>query len=211
MGRRFKRYLITGFLVLAPLSISLFLLFWLASWVDDLLSPIAYALTGRELPGLGLVTALVLLSAAGWLTSNIFGKNLVETIEDLILHVPILNWLYRTVKQLTDVFSPSGKAQARSVVMVEYPRVGVYQLGFATGTVCRDEGGRIETLTSVYIPTNHLYIGDVLLVPQERLHCTSMTLQEGIQYFLSAGASTPCTLLTETKKEEGPGGGRVNI
>ncbi len=205
VGRRFKRNLIAGFLVLAPLSISLFLLFWLVSWIDGLLSPLIYALTDRELPGLGLVAALVIAALAGWLASNIIGQNLLETAEDLILHVPILNWLYRTVKQLTEVFSPNGKAQFRSVVMVEYPREGVYQLGFATGMVYREEDGRVETLTSVYIPTNHLYIGDVLLVPPERLRSTSMTLQEGIQYFLSAGASTPRRLRTQLKKEADPG------
>lgn len=207
IGRRLKRYLITGFLVIAPLLISLFLLLWFTGWVDGLLAPIVYALTGHELPGVGLVTVLVLVTAAGWLASNIFGRNVLEAVENLILRVPILNWLYRTVKQLTEVFSPDSKAPFRSVVMVEYPREGVYQLGFATGTVRREEGGRIETLTSVYIPTNHFYIGDVLLVPPERLHSTSMTLQEGIQYFLSAGASAPHSLRTQTRKEEGPGAG----
>ena len=204
VGRPFKRYLITGFLVLAPLSISLFLLFWLVSWIDGLLSPLIHALTGRELPGLGLVAALFIAWVAGWLASNIIGRNLLETTEDLILHVPVLNWLYRTVKQLTEVFSPGGKAQFRSVVMVEYPREGVYQLGFATGKVRREEGGCVEIMTSVYIPTNHLYIGDILLVPPERLRSTSMTLQEGIQYFLSAGASMPEHLSTQPNKVERP-------
>lgn len=205
VGRRFKRYLLTGFLVLAPLSLSVYVLLMLVRLVDGLLAPIAFVLIGREVPGLGLVTAVTLALAAGWLASNIIGQQLLEMLEDLVLHVPLLNWVYRTVKQLTEVFSPGGQAQFKSVVMVEYPREGVFQLGFATGTVARGESGQIETLTSVYIPTNHLYIGDLVLVPPARLRATSMSLQEGIQYFLSLGASVPPALVTTPQKTEGPG------
>ena len=95
--------------------------------VDGLLSPFAFAIIGREVPGLGLVTAFTLALAAGWLASNIIGQQVLETLEDLVLHVPLLNGVYRTVKQLTEVFSPGGKAQFKSVVMVEYPRQGVFQ------------------------------------------------------------------------------------
>lgn len=190
LGRRVKRHLLTGFLVLAPLSISVFLLLWLVSWVDGLLSPVVYGLIGREVPGLGVMTALVLALGAGWLASNVIGQHILETIEDLVFHVPGLNWLYRTVKQLTEVFSPGGKAQFRSVVMVEYPRPGVFQLGFATGAVRHEEGGAARTLTSVYIPTNHLYIGDVILVPSAKVKETTMSLQQGVQFFLSAGATS---------------------
>ncbi|MBI5597254.1 MAG: DUF502 domain-containing protein [Elusimicrobia bacterium] len=205
VGRRLKRYLLTGFIVLAPLSISLFLLLWLVSWVDGLLLPVTNALGGREVPGLGLATALLLSLLTGWLASNIIGQHVLDAIEDLILHVPVLAWLYRTAKQLTEVFSPGGKAQFRSVVMVEYPRDGVFQLGFATGNVVREEGGGKLPLTAVYIPMNHIYVGDMVLVPSERLRATDMTLQQGIQFFLSAGASIPPALKTDLPERKDPG------
>ncbi|TPW20728.1 MAG: hypothetical protein FD126_1405, partial [Elusimicrobia bacterium] len=163
VSRLLKRYLVTGVLVLAPISISLSLLLWLGGWVDRLLLPLAFAVFGRDIPGLGLASATVLTLCVGWLGSNIIGKQVVEVLEDLLLHVPVFSWVYRTVKQLAEVFSPGGASAFRSVVMVEYPREGVYQLGFATGTVTPMPDG--EPLTSVYIPTNHLYIGDVILVP----------------------------------------------
>lgn len=205
VGRRLKRYLVTGFIVLAPLSISVFLLLWLVAWVDGLLLPLTHTLLSREIPGLGLATALLLALAVGWLASNIVGQQVLDLVEDFILHVPVLAWLYKTAKQLTDVFSPAGKAQFRSVVMVEYPRPGVFQLGFATGTLVKEEEGRSETLTAVYIPMNHIYVGDVLLVPSENLRQTSMTLQEGIQFFLSAGAASPASLKTEPPNRKDPG------
>lgn len=185
-ARLIKRYLVTGVLVLAPISISLSLLLWLGGWVDQLLVPVTAVVFGRHIPGLGLATATLLTLGVGWLGTNIIGKQVVEVMEDLLMHVPIFSWVYRTVKQLAEVFTPGGASAFRSVVMVEYPREGVYQLGFATGTVTPVPGG--EPLTSVYIPTNHVYIGDVILVPAGKVKETAMTLQEGVQFFLSAGA-----------------------
>lgn len=186
-ARVLQRWFVTGVLVLAPISISVSLILWIGGWVDSMLSPVAYAVWGRAVPGLGLASAAVLILATGWLASNIIGRQIVEVFEDLLLHVPIFSWVYRTVKQLAEVFSPSSAAAFRSVVMVEYPREGVYQLGFATGTVTPLADG--EALTSVYIPTNHLYIGDVILVPPAKVKETSMSLQQGVQFFLSAGAT----------------------
>ena len=187
LARLLKRYLVTGVLVLAPISISLSLLLWLGGWVDRLLLPLTVAVLGRHVPGLGLATATLLTLCVGWLGSNIIGKQVVEVLEDLLLHVPVFSWVYRTVKPLAEVFSPASAAAFRSVVMVEYPREGVYQLGFATGTVTPMADG--EPLTSVYVPTNHLYIGDVILVPPSKVKETSMSLQQGVQFFLSAGAT----------------------
>lgn len=187
-GRVLKRWFVTGVLVLAPISISVSLILWLGGWVDSMLSPVAYAVWGRAVPGLGLASAAVLILGVGWLGSNLIGRQVVEVFEDLLMHVPIFSWVYKTIKQLTEVFTPGGTASFKSVVMVEYPREGVYQLGFATGTSTPVTGG--PSLTSVYIPTNHLYIGDVILVPAAKVVETSMTLQEGVQFFLSAGAMT---------------------
>lgn len=205
VGRRLKRWFFTGVLVAGPLSVSLFLLAWLVGRVDRILSPAAVSLVGHDIPGVGLATALLLIMGAGWLGSNVIGQQVFEAVEELVFRVPVLSWVYRTVKQLAEVFSPGGRAPFRSVVLVEYPREGVFQLGFVTATLPHERDGKAGTLTSVYVPTNHLYIGDVLLVPSERLHKTEMTLQEGIQFFLSAGTSTPPALKTTSGgKTEGP-------
>ncbi|MFH1724125.1 MAG: DUF502 domain-containing protein [Elusimicrobiota bacterium] len=201
--RKLKRYLLTGFLIVAPISITLFLLWWFVTAVDHLLAPVFYTTLGRHVPGLGIIAALGLLIGAGWLSSNIMGKQILDMIEDLLLHIPVFNWLYRTVKQLTEVFSPSGKAQFKSVVMVEYPRPGVYQLGFVTNKVRFErEGAEARDLFCVYIATNHLYIGDIILVPEDKVIHTTMTLQDGIRSSLSAGAAVPDTIIGE--RHRGP-------
>lgn len=201
--RTLKRYLLTGFLIVAPISITFFLLISFVSIVDQFLGPIAAAALGREIPGLGLILAFLLLLFAGFAGSNIKGQHFLEWIEDVLLHIPVFNWLYSTIKQLTEVFSPGGKMNFQSVVMVEYPRPGVYSLGFVTKKIqTRDSAGEVRKLSVVYIATNHLYIGDIVLVPEEKVLTTHMTLQEGVQCFLSAGAAIPDELRIEAPGEE---------
>jgi uncharacterized membrane protein len=187
--RSIKRHLVTGFLVVAPISITIFLLFWFVGWIDHMLSPVVYTFLGRHIPGFGLAVGMLLLLVVGWLSSNIMGQHLLEVIEDFLMRIPVFNWLYRTVKQLTEAFTPTGSLHFKSVVMVEYPRPGVHQLGFVTKRVEIERDGELAVNYCVYIPTNHLYIGDIVLVPAEKTFETDIPLQEGVQIFLSAGAS----------------------
>ncbi|MFH2204086.1 MAG: DUF502 domain-containing protein [Elusimicrobiota bacterium] len=209
--RALKRYLLTGFIIVAPISITLFLLLSFISIVDYLLGPIAYTVLGRQIPGIGVIVAFFLLLLAGIAGSNIRGQHILDWIEDVFLHIPVVNWLYSTVKQLTDVFSPGGKMHFQSVVMIEYPRPGVYSLGFVTNDIeAHRPDGTVQRMCAVYIATNHLYIGDLVLVPEDKVLTTPMTLQEGVQCFLSAGAAIPRRLNLETKKpgsstQENPG------
>ncbi len=199
--RNLKRYMVTGFLVVAPISITIFLLWSFAGWIDNLLSPIVTPILGQYIPGLGVAVGMVLLLLVGFLSSKMMGQHLLEVVEDILLRIPVFNWLYRTVKQLTEAFTPTGSLHFKSVVMVEYPRPGVYQLGFVTHeTEIPKDGGTMKSFC-VYIPTNHVYIGDIILVPAEKVVETDIPLQEGIQIFLSAGASLPYKI---NQKNRGP-------
>ncbi|MFA5141204.1 MAG: DUF502 domain-containing protein [Elusimicrobiota bacterium] len=200
IARRLQRYLITGFLIVAPVGITVFLLASFVAMLDYFATPMSLALLGRHVRGLGLLLLGVMVLAAGVLGSNIKGKHVLGVLERLLLQIPVFSWLYGTIKQLTEVLSPDGTAQFKSVVLVEYPRPGVYSIGFATNQVqaLRPDGTR-EDLTCVYVPTNHIYIGDVILVPEGKVMETRLTLQEGLQTLLSAGATTPKRLETTLK------------
>ena len=198
---KFKRYLVTGVLIIAPIGITLFVLVSLAAMLDYFLAPVAQLLLGRRVPGVGLITLLPVVLAAGFLGSNIKGKHILDVMEYFLLHIPVFNWLYRTVKQLTEVLSPSGALQFRSVVLVEYPRPEIRSIGFVTNKVCLERAdGKREELASVYVPTNHIYIGDTILVPPSKLIETHMTLQEGVQCLLSAGATFPKLIIAGSGK-----------
>lgn len=191
LGRRFKRYLVTGFLIITPIGITVLLLGWLVRTVDALAAPLTATLLGRYVPGLGLIAAVVVFLGAGFLGSNIAGRHLLEVLEDFFLHIPVFNWLYRTVKQLTEVFSPDKTAAFEGVALIEYPRPGVQSLGFVTRKFSLEKDGRSEEMLCVYVPTNHIYIGDVVLVPKAKARMLGLTLQDAVQSFLSAGASLP--------------------
>jgi uncharacterized membrane protein len=197
--RGLKRTLVTGLFIVAPVSLTFLLLAWFVSLVDGLLEPVT-AFTGRPIPGLGLVVAFVIVLAAGVLGSNLVGQQLLELTEELLLKIPVFNWIYRTIKQLSEVFSPAGRANFKSVVLVEYPRPGVYSIGFVTNQIALESPEGSKPLAAVYVPTNHMYMGDIVLVPAESVIYTKMSQQEGIQAVISAGAALPQILKASGQK-----------
>jgi uncharacterized membrane protein len=197
--RRLKRILLTGLFIVAPISLSFMLLAWLVALIDGLLSPLI-GVVGRPMPGLGLVIAFLIVLGAGVLGSNMIGQHLLELAEEMLLRIPVFNWVYRTIKQLSEVFSPSGKSSFKSVVLIEYPRPGVYSMGFVTNQVSVQAAGEPRALVCVYVPTNHMYIGDSVLVPADKIIALKMTQQEGIQAAISAGASLPAVLKVVDRK-----------
>lgn len=196
--RGLKRTLLTGLFIVAPISLSFILLAWFVALVDGLLAPVV-GFIGRPVPGLGLVVAFLLVFTAGILGGNIVGRHLLEVTEELLLKIPGFSWIYRTIKQLSEAFSPS-KSSFKSVVLVEYPRPGMRQLGFVTKKVDVEGVEGAQELVCVYIPTNHMYIGDSILVPADKVLTTSLTQQEGIQAVISAGASLPAHLKVHLEK-----------
>lgn len=188
---RLQRYFVTGFFTVIPFGLSALIVWWLVAFIDNSLGPIAWTLTGRHIPGLGLASALLLVLGAGWLTTNVIGERLLEFFESVFLNIPVFKWFYGTAKQATEAFSPHKKDAFKSVVLVEYPRPGVYSIGFVTGETSLDHGGSHKHLSSVYVPSNHVYIGEVVLVPKDHLVATNMTVQQGIQAVLAAGAGLP--------------------
>ena len=106
--RRLQRTMITGLFIVAPISLTFILLAWFVSMIDNVLLPVI-GVIGRPVPGLGFAVAFLLVFLAGMLGSNIVGQHLLEAAEEFFLKIPVVNWVYRTIKQLSEVFSPSGK------------------------------------------------------------------------------------------------------
>ena len=197
---RLKRALLSGLFVVAPISLTFMLLAWFVSTVDSALAPLV-GFIGRPIPGLGLVTATAIVLAVGMLANNIVGAHLLEYFEELLLRIPVFSWLYSTIKQVADVFSPAGKRSFRRVVLVEYPRPSVYSMGFVTKEVSLEREGQASRWACVYVPTNHIYFGDYVLVPESQVLTLPLTLQEGIQVAISAGAALPESLPVRSRPQ----------
>jgi uncharacterized membrane protein len=186
----FKVRFIAGFFVTVPVVVTAWVLWLFYSEVDGFLSPIYEGVLGRRVPALGFLTAVVLIFLMGVVATNVVGRRILQWGERLLLHVPVVRRVYPAVRDLIEAFSPARRTGFREFVIVEHPREGAYTYGFLTRDV-RVEGAKPEQLTSVYVPTNHLYLGDIVLVPPASVLPTGLTIEEGIRIILSGGTAAP--------------------
>src|SRR5687767_4742659 len=116
-----RRKLIAGFFVTVPLVISVATLVWVFRVVDGSMAPLFERLLGREVPGLGLLTTIVIVFLAGVIASNVIGKRMLQRAEHYLLLVPVFRHIYAPIKQLIAAFSPGNEASFKRVVMVDAP------------------------------------------------------------------------------------------
>jgi uncharacterized membrane protein len=190
MWQWLRRTFLTGFFVTVPLVVSVVALVWLIQFADRLTSGLTEQLLGRYVPGLGIVTTAVAVLAIGAIAANVVGRRLLGRAESLLLQVPVFRTIYAPVKQLLEAFSPTNEFGFKRVVMVEDQARGAL-LGFLTKEFTIDRGKGPETLLAVYIPTNHLYLGDVVVCPRERVFYPNLTVEQGIRIFLTGGMALP--------------------
>jgi uncharacterized membrane protein len=184
-----RRRFITGFFVTVPLVISVAALVWIFSIIDGLTAPTL----GRGIPGLGIVITLLVILAVGIAATNMIGRRVLARGEGWLMRVPVFRTIYAPVKQLVVAFSPDNEYGFKRVVMVEDPRRGMV-MGFLTKEFTVDRGSGAEPLVAVYVPTNHLYLGDVGIYPRASLFFPDLTVEEGIRIFLTGGMSLPDSL-----------------
>jgi uncharacterized membrane protein len=185
-----RRSFITGFFVTVPLIISVAALVWIFGVIDGVATPISTRLFGREVPGLGVLITLAVILVVGVVATNVFGKRALQQIEYGLLHVPVFKTIYAPVKQLVAAFAPDNEAGFKKVVLVHDERRGMI-LGFLTREFTLDRGQRTEALVAVYVPTNHLYLGDVRVYHHEQVSYPDISVQDGIRIFLTGGMALP--------------------
>jgi uncharacterized membrane protein len=185
-----RRSFIAGFFVAVPVVVSVAAFIWLFRLVDGWTAPIYMKLLGREVPGLGIITTAVLLLGIGALATNVFGRRILGTAEGYLLRLPLFRTVYSPVKQLVVAFSPDNEHGFKRVAMVEDPARG-YVLGFLTKEFTMDRGTGPEPVVAVYVPTNHLYLGDVMVVPRDRVAFPDISVEQGIRIFLTGGMALP--------------------
>jgi uncharacterized membrane protein len=156
--------------------------------VDGTLGPWYAEWLGREVPGLGILTTALLVLVVGVLATNVIGKQILQRAERYLLMVPVFRTIYAPVKQLVVAFSPDNEYGFKRVVLVEDPARG-FLLGFLTRefTLDRGTGSGPETMIAVYVPTNHLYLGDIIIYPRDRVSYPDITVEQGIRIFLTGG------------------------
>ena len=185
-----RRSFIAGFFVTVPLVVSVIAIVWVIRLADSLTSGLGERVIGVPVPGLGLLVTAGIILAAGAIATNVFGRRVLQKWDQLLLQVPLFKTIYAPVKQLLSAFSPDNEVGFKRMVLVEDPARG-FLLGFLTKEFTIDRGRGRETFYAVYVPTNHLYLGDVLVCPPERASFPSLTVEDGLRIFLSGGAGMP--------------------
>jgi uncharacterized membrane protein len=193
-----RRYLVAGLLIWVPLGITLLVVRLLVRWLDStlLLVPEAYrpeTLLGFSIPGFGVLLSLAVVFLTGVLVANLFGRSLVNLWERLLARIPMVRSIYSGAKQLAEtLFADSGQS-FRKVLLVEFPRKGMWTLAFQTGT----DAGEAQRKTgrdviNVYVPTTPNPTGGYfVMVPREDVQELEMSVDEGLKMLMSMGAVVP--------------------
>jgi uncharacterized membrane protein len=184
-----RRNFIAGFFVIVPLFITVAAFIWLFQVVDGLTTPLYDRMLGRRIPGLGIATTAAGVMAVGALATNVIGRRLLQRADSYLLRVPVFRTIYAPVKQLVVAFSPDNESGFKRVVMVE-SRQG-YSLGFLTKEFTVDRGKGPEPLIAVYVPTNHLYLGDIVICERDKAIFPDISVEDGLRIFLTGGMSLP--------------------
>ena len=195
IGQWLRSRFLAGFFVTVPLVISIAALVWIFGIIDDFTAPLATRLVGRAAPGVGILMMVLFVLAVGAVATNVIGRRILGRAEQLLTRVPVFKTIYSPVKQLVAAFSPDNEYGFKRVVMVEDERRGLV-MGFLTKEFTVDRGQGPEQLIAVYVPTNHLYLGDIVLYPRARAFFPDMSVEEGIRIFLTGGMSLPGTIKT---------------
>jgi uncharacterized membrane protein len=193
-----RKYFITGLLILVPLAITLWVLNLIIGTMDQslLLLPERWhprAVFGFNIPGLGTILTLVIIFLTGLMTRNFIGKQVVHAWELLLTRIPVVSFIYSSVKQVSDtLFSSSGNA-FRKAVLVQYPREGSWTIAFLTGVPGGDVRNHLTgDYVSVYVPTTpNPTSGFFLMMPRIDVIELDMTVDEALKYIVSMGVVTP--------------------
>ena len=184
-----RRSFIAGFFVTVPLVISVAAFVWIFRLVDGWTTPMAERLLGRHVPGLGIVSTAAAIVLVGAIATNVIGRRLLKRGESVLLRVPVFRTIYAPVRELIAAFSPDNAAGFKRVVLVD--NAHGYVLGFLTREFTFDRGNGAEAMVAIYVPTNHLYLGDILICRRDRAIFPDITVEDGIRIVLTGGTALP--------------------
>ncbi len=208
---RMRTYFLTGVIVAAPISITVYVTWSIIEWFDEQFLPLIPDLPPHiaerlklpfdlpfEIPGLGLIVALVGLTVIGFLTANLLGRSIVKFGERLVDRMPIVRGIYNVLKQLFETVLTDSSQAFQHAALVEYPRRGLYTIGFVAGDTRGEVVRRTELdLVSVYVPTTpNPSSGFILFIPREDVRVLDMTVEQAMKYVVSVGVVVPPDLKT---------------
>jgi uncharacterized membrane protein len=198
LKKHIRKYLLTGILALIPVFLTVWAFLVMVKWTDRILGliPRAYrpeALFGFPIPGLGLILSLLAIYVIGAFVANVMGRSLLNLGERILEKIPLLRWFYFSSKQLLEAIFVQGQDSFRRAILVEYPRKGIYSIGFVTGEarseLDRHVPGRAYT---VFVPTTpNPTSGYLIIVPEAEAIPLGWSVDDAFRIIISAGVLMP--------------------
>ncbi|MBI3398538.1 MAG: DUF502 domain-containing protein [Deltaproteobacteria bacterium] len=194
----FKRYFITGLLVIVPLYLTIYIFGLIVGYIDTMLEylpkplqPDTYLLF--HIPGLGVIFTIMVIFLTGLLATNLLGKKLVEIGEGILKRIPFFRSIYKPIKQFMETFFVAGYSGFRRVVLIEFPSKGIYSIGFLTGIATGEvQGKTAERVVNVFLPTTpNPTTGFYILIPEKDVIPLDMSVEDAFKLIISGGMVSP--------------------
>lgn len=190
-----RKYLFTGILVLVPMAVTIYIMYFLFQLTDGLLGVAVARTIGYRIPGMGLFLTALICIVAGIIAQNYVGRRILSGIEGSLERIPVVRSLYNGIKQVADVVVQKNRGEFKRVVMVEYPKEHSWTLGFVTADFTvplRSETIDERKMATVFIPTTpNPTSGFLLIIEKERIVDTHMDIEEAMKVVISGGLVQP--------------------
>lgn len=200
-----KKIFTTGLITLLPLGITFYVFYLIFNFLDKLLGGVVEKIFNFSVPGIGFAAGIILIFLVGFVASNLIGRKIIAIWDALFHKIPLTRSIYSSAKQIIDAFTLQGKHAFQKVVLLEYPRKGLYVIGFVTGSSKGEVQEKThEDVVNVFVPTTpNPTSGMLILAPQKEVIEMDMTVEEGMKMIISGGLVSPPAQkqLTEGEKQ----------
>ncbi len=195
-ARRFRNYFVTGMLVLVPISLTVYIINLLFTAIDGILDDYVYAffpLGDQKIPGLGFIALVILILAVGAAARNYIGKKVIDVGDRVVTRIPIINRIYATIQQISQAFLGEHREVFKKAVLFEYPRKGIYSIGFYT----QDTKGVVQdslpedVVSIIVITVPNPTSGFLLFVPKDQITELDLPVEEALKLVISGGSIVP--------------------
>jgi uncharacterized membrane protein len=196
--RHTRNMFIAGIVAAIPLLVTYLIFRWLFEALDGIFQPIIIFFIGRPLPGVGLVAVVLLVYIFGVITTNVVGRRIIHGLDAVMSRTPVVQYVYTASKQVVDAVRGLRQVPFRRVVVVEFPKTGMYSLGFVTGKALDLRG---QKRVPVFVPhTPNPMTGFLVLLSPEDILDTDLTIEDAMRMVLSGGLLSPETIVRTWKE-----------
>lgn len=197
----FRRNFLTGLLILLPTVITMYVLYRIFVSIDNILRPLAEKYPFLDFPGLGFIGIILIILLTGVFAGNFIGRKIISWIEEgIIFKIPLVSRVYQAIKQMSEVFLKTNRTGFRKAILIQYPRPGIYVVGFVTSTwKFRGQDGDEQIFINVFLPTTpNPTSGLFLMLPEHEAIPLDCTIEEALKMVISGGAVLPILKNFET-------------